>query len=236
MRVPTLALSLLLLGFPPFARAQEAAYQARSAAPDGIGKVWLGREIAQVMGHEGADWLERPERVGEEKTDLLMAELRRRLRPEATVADIGAGTGYFTFRLAPLVPRGRVLAVDIQPEMLRLIQYRGRKLGLANVEPILGTIADPKLPAASTDFVLLVDAYHEFSHPREMMAGIVRGLKKGGQVWLVEYRGEDPEVPIKPLHKMTEAQARREMEAAGLAWRETKGFLPQQHFMVFEKP
>ena len=201
---------------------------------DGIGKVYMGREISQVMGHLGAGWLERPGREAEEKPAILIDNLG--LAPDDTVADIGAGTGYFTFRIAPKVPDGRVFAVDIQPEMLDFLDKREADLGLDNVEPVLGDIDDPKLPADSVDLALMVDAYHEFSHPREMMEGIVVALKPGGRVALVEYRGEDPDVAIKPLHKMTEAQAIREMSAIGLEHVETLDVLPTQHLMLFRKP
>ena len=209
-------------------------YQQTTPSRDGIGKIYMGREISQVMGHLGAGWLERPEREQEERPAALIAALD--LPADAVVADIGAGTGYFTFRLAEKVPGGRVLAVDIQPEMLDLLNEGEAERGLENVEPILGEIDDPKLPAAEVDLALMVDAYHEFSHPREMGEGIVAGLKPGGRVALVEYRGEDPSVPIKPLHKMTEAQAIREMDAVGLAHVETLDVLPTQHLMLFEKP
>ena len=201
------------------------------ASRDGIGKAYLGREISQVMGHLGAGWLERPGRVAEERPDLLIGALG--LEPGDTVADVGAGTGYFTFRLAELVPEGRVLAVDIQPEMLELLEAEEARRGLDNVEPVLGAVDDPKLPVGEVDLVLLVDAYHEFEFPAEMMAGIAASLAPGGRVALVEYRGEDPAVPIKPLHKMTEAQAVKEMEAAGLTHLGTDGVLPQQHLMFF---
>ncbi len=204
------------------------------ASRDGIGKTYLGREIAQVMGHLAAGWLERPEREREERTDLLVDALG--LKPGDTAADVGAGTGYFTFRLAERVPAGRVLAVDIQPEMLTLLEAEEQRLGLDNVEPVLGVEDDPKLPAGEVALVLMVDAYHEFEFPREMMAGIVASLSPEGRVALVEYRGEDPAVPIKPLHKMTEAQAIREMEAAGLVHLSTSDVLPQQHLMFFGRP
>lgn len=209
-------------------------YTQQSPSQDGIGKIYLGREISQVMGHRGAGWLERSEREREERPAILIRAMR--LQPGHIVADIGAGSGYFTFRISPVVADGRVLAVDIQPEMLRLIRKRAEKLEVKNVEGVLGTIQDPHLPPGTVDAVLMVDAYHEFSHPHEMMQGIMRGLKPGGRVFLVEYRGEDPEVPIKPLHKMTEAQARREMEAVGLEWVETLDALPRQHILVFRKP
>ncbi|MEM6513815.1 MAG: class I SAM-dependent methyltransferase [Pseudomonadota bacterium] len=201
---------------------------------DGIGKIYMGREISHVMGHLGAAWLERSERLREERTDLLINALP--LEADDVIADIGAGTGYFSFPMARRVPEGRVLAVDIQQEMLDIIEDRKARGEPANVEPVLGTIKDPNLPAESVDLVLIVDAYHEFSHPLEMGEAMVRGLKPGGLMVLIEYRAEDPFVPIKRLHKMSEAQARKEMEAIGLRWLRTEGFLPQQHFLVFEKP
>lgn len=210
------------------------AYTHRTPSPGGTGKVYLGREISQVMGHRGAAWLERPERAASEQPDLLVKNLP--LRPNDVFADIGAGTGYFTFRVSPRIPEGKVLAVDIQPEMLAIIEQRKQETGAQNVVLILGSPEDPHLPEASVDLALMVDAYHEFSHPREMMDAIVKALKPGGLVVLVEYRAEDPNVRRKPLHKMTEAQVRRELAAAGLRWRETRDFLRLQHFMVFVKP
>jgi SAM-dependent methyltransferase len=209
-------------------------YTYRQPSLDGIGKVYMGREISQVMGHQGAAWLERPTRQAEEQPDLLVRNLP--LEPTDVVADIGAGTGYFAFRISPLVPQGKCLAVDIQPEMLAVIRRRMEERGVPNVVPVLGSITDPNLPEAGVDLVLIVDAYHEFSHPREMMEAIVKALKPGGLVVLVEFRGEDPSVRRKPLHKMTQGQARREMAAVGLRWRETRDILPQQHFMIFVKP
>lgn len=213
---------------------KEQVYETRSNHdPDGIGKFYMGREIAHVMGHQGADWLERPDRVETEKPDEVVKQMN--LKPTDVVADIGAGTGYFTFRIAPLVKQGKVLAVDIQPEMLAIIESRKKQFKADNVVGILSTETDTKLPADSVDVVLFVDAYHEFSYPREMMQSIVKGLKPGGRIIQLEYRGEDPDIPIKRLHKMTVAQARKEMEAVGLVWKETKEFLPQQHYLIFEK-
>ena len=213
-----------------------AVYTSVTASPDGIGRVYMGREIAQVMGHAGADWLERPSREAEERTDKLVAFLARRLQPDAVVADIGAGSGYFTFRIAPLVPRGKVLAEDIDTDMLKMIAQRKAAAHATNVETILGTTADPKLPEGGVDTVVLVDTYHEWDHPLEMMQAVLRELKPGGQVIQLEYRAEDNSVQILPHHKMTVAQARKEMEAAGLRWLETIDNLPQQHLLIYEKP
>lgn len=209
-------------------------YQYRSIhSPDGIGKFYMNREIAKVMGHTEALWLERPSREAEEQPNQVVNALD--LKPTDTVADIGAGTGYFSFRMAQKVPQGKVLAVDIQPEMLDIIEYLKQENHISNIKPILGTVTQPNLPLNSVDLALMVDAYHEFSHPYEMMQGIVKALKLGGRVVLLEYRRENPFILIKALHKMTQQQVRKEMQAVGLQWRETKTFLPSQHFMVFEK-
>lgn len=201
--------------------------------PDGIGKFYMGREIAQVMGYQGAGWLERPSRGIEEKSTRLVNNLD--LKPTDIVADIGAGTGYFSFRIAPLVPQGKVLAVDVQPEMLKFVELNKIEKNISNVEPVLGTITNPNLPENSVDLVVMVDAYHEFEYPREMMQGIVKALKPGGRTVSIEYRGENPMLPIKGLHKMTQKQVKKEMAAVGLVWKETKEMLPQQHLMVFQK-
>jgi SAM-dependent methyltransferase len=211
-------------------------YQSRPARDhNGIGRYYQGRQIAHVMGHEGADWLERDERSQEEGTATLIKELH--LKPTDTVADIGAGTGFFTFQLAPLVPQGRVLAVDIQPEMIEELKQRQAKNGLLNVETVLGTTSNPHLPDGAVDIVLIVDAYHEFDKPREMGLAIRKALRPGtGRLALVEYRAEDPDVPIKPIHKMTVAQARKEMTAIGLEFVDVRETLPQQHLLLFRRP
>lgn len=202
--------------------------------PDGIGKFYLGREIAHVLSHQGADWLERPEREEEEKPALLLEALR--LRPGDVVADIGAGTGFLARRLARKVgPTGVVYANDIQPEMLDVLRSKCLEERIENVKPVLGTITDPKLPPHAIDLAIMVDVYHEFSHPHEMLAAIVRALKPGGRVVFVEYRAEDPHVPIKPVHKMSEAQVRKEAEVHPLAWVETIKVLPRQHIIVFKR-
>ncbi len=216
------------------ATTQASAYEHGPRSPDGIGKYYMGREIAHYMSHLGAPWLDRPEREAEENTQALVDAIE--LRPTDVVADIGVGTGYYAFRLAPKVPEGKVLGVDIQQEMLDLLTAAAKTRAVTNVEPVLGSTSDPKLPKGAVDVVLMVDSYHEFDHPREMMDAIVSALKPGGRVVLVEFRAEDPAVRIKRLHKMTEAQAVKEMTAAGLRHVETNPVLPQQHLMIFQKP
>jgi SAM-dependent methyltransferase len=222
---------------PPAAQVREIpkppSYTEGPASPDGIGKFFHGREISQVMGHPGIGWLERDEREQEEAPTRAIKALD--LPKDAVIADIGAGSGYYAFRISPQVPQGKVIAVDIQPEMLTFLEDRAKQLSISNVEPHLGAIDDLKLADASLDAALLVDAYHEFSHPAEMLASIHRALKPGGRVFLLEFRGEDPRVPIKPLHKMTEAQARLEFETAGFRFISNRRQLPWQHFMVFGK-
>src|SRR6266566_1687236 len=206
----------------------------REHDPNGIGKFYLGREIAHVMGHQAADWLERPEREAEEKPELLIEALK--LKPGDGVADIGAGTGYYSWRMAKLVgDQGLVYAVDIQQEMLDLLATKMAERKITNVKGVLGTITDPKLPAHSVDLVLMVDVYHEFDHPFEMMQAICQALKPGGRVVFVEFRAEDPKVPIKEVHKMSEAQVRKEVSAQPLEWVETIATLPWQHVIVFKK-
>jgi FkbM family methyltransferase len=202
---------------------------------DGIGKFYLGREIAHVMGHQAAEWLERPERAEEEKPDQLVELLE--LKPGMSVADIGAGTGYISWRMAQKVAaEGRVYAVEIQQEMLEKLAKKMEARGVRNVEGVLGTVQHANLQPNSIDLAIMVDVYHEFSHPYEMMRSIVSALKPGGRVAFVEYRAEDPDVPIKRVHKMTEEQVKREAEAAGLVWEKTVGDLPRQHLIFVRKP
>lgn len=213
--------------------AQEG-YTNTGMSLEGIGKAYMGREIAAVMGYQGAAWLERAERDKEEGATKLLPLLG--LKPTDVVADIGAGTGYFSFRISPMVPQGKVFAVDIQQEMLDIIAARKAKGEGANVVTVQGGIASPQLPANSVDLMLLVDVYHEFSLPREMGQTMVKALKPGGRIALVEYRAEDDDVPIKTVHKMSEAQARKEMAAVGLTWVSTDSkTLPWQHLMIFRK-
>ena len=201
---------------------------------EGIGKFYMGRQISHVMGHRGAKWLERPEREREEGTSEMIRCLK--LRPGDQVADIGVGTGYIARRMAKVIgPKGTVHGVDIQPEMLALLAKKMKAAGVANVKGVRGTISNPKLPPNTLDFVIMVDVYHEFSHPYEMMSGIVKALKPGGRVAFVEYRGEDPKVPIKRLHKMTEAQVKKEAALFPLEHVETYKKLPWQHVVFFRK-
>ena len=216
-------------------RPTEARYETRRASRDGIGKFYFGREISQVMGHQAAGWLERPEREEEERTDLLVEALD--LKPGAIVADIGAGSGYFSWRMARKVgPTGQVYAVEIQQPMLDLLMANMRRRQVGDiVRPALGTVQDPKLPEASVDLILLVDVYHELDYPYEMTQAMVRALKPGGRLVLVEYRGEDPAVPIKPLHKMTAAQVRKEVSVHPVTFEKNISTLPRQHILVFRK-
>ncbi|MBE9221362.1 methyltransferase domain-containing protein [Cyanobacterium stanieri LEGE 03274] len=200
---------------------------------DGIGKYYLGREIAKVMGHREFLWLERPNRENQEKPSAVISALN--LKPTDTIADIGAGSGYFSFRLAQKVPQGKVFAVDIQPEMLDIIKFLSEENPQLPVIPVLGTKTSPNLEKESINLALMVDAYHEFTHPREMMEEIVTALRPQGRVILVEYRKENPFIFIKGVHKMSVTQVKKEMEAVGLSWVTTEEFLPQQHYIVFEK-
>ncbi len=237
IRVSLVALLLIQVLALPGALAVDAArphYAAARASPDGIGKTYLGREIAKVMSYHGAPWLERPERMEEERPDLVLAALNLKLG--MAVADVGAGTGYYSWRMAQRVGSGgTVYAVDVQPEMIEILQRQMAQRAASNVKAILGTTIDPLLPAGQLDLVLMVDVYHELEYPYEMLAAIVRALKPGGRIVFVEYRGNDPAVPIKPLHTMTEAQVRKEAAIHPLEWLKTEGNLPWQHVIVFRK-
>ena len=220
---------------PPLATGGTNIYEFRQRHdPNGIGKFYMGREIAHVMGHQAADWLERTNRDEEEHTGKLVDNLK--LKAGDVVADIGCGTGYFSRRMATrILPGGRVLGVDIQPEMLELLTNKMTEAGVTNVVPVLGTITDPRLPENSVDLALMVDVCHEFDHPFEMIRAITRALKPGGRIVFVEFRAEDPRVPIKEVHKMSEAQVKREMTPFPLDWVETIEVLPRQHIIVFRK-
>jgi ubiquinone/menaquinone biosynthesis C-methylase UbiE len=193
-----------------------------------------GRKYAGVMGAGGADWLVRPERAEEEQPDKAIALIG--IARGATVADIGAGNGYMTWRLAERVgPTGKVYANDIQPEMLQMLRENMLQRKLKNVETVLGKFDDPKLPVNTMDLVLLVDVYHEFNAPQQMLRGIREALKPDGRLVLLEYRGEDPTVPIRPEHKMTVAQVRAELEPEGYRVDRVLEDLPRQHLLIFKK-
>ena len=200
---------------------------------NGIGKWYMGREIAYVMGYQGINWLERSEREEEEDITTLINNMK--IRPNDAIADIGAGSGYHVFKMAPLAKNGLVYAVDIQPEMLEVIQLKKRSNRAANVKTVLGSEKSINLPKSSLDKILLVDVYHEFSYPVEMIESIKNALKSNGLLFLIEYRGEDSTVPIKNIHKMTEKQSVAEMRAAGFELKENIGNLPWQHCMIFVK-
>ncbi|WP_264325667.1 class I SAM-dependent methyltransferase [Romeriopsis navalis] len=220
-----------MLSSPAFADTTDYTTKVNHR-PDGIGKIYMGREIAQVMGHQGAAWLERSARGLEERPQQAIDLLD--LQPSDTVADIGAGTGYFAFRMAPQVKQ--VYAVDVQPEMLDIMAEIQSEKHIENVDRVLGANQNPNLTADTIDLALMVDAYHEFDYPKEMMQGLVTALKPGGRVALLEYKGENPLIPIKKLHKMTQRQVRHELEAVGLEFIENKQDLPQQHLLIFRKP
>ena len=224
-------------GTAAHAQKESDRYSMVRPSADGIGKRYLGREISGVMGWQGAAWLEREEREKEERGDLLLRELS--LKPGMVVADIGAGTGYYARRIAPLVGAGNsggaVVAVDVQPEMIQMLSDLAKKANLPNIKPVLATVDNVNLPAASIDLAIMVDVYHELEFPYEVMESVVRAVKPGGRVVYVEYRAEDPKVPIKALHKMSEAQVKKEAAAHALVYERTANTLPWQHVMVFRK-
>ena len=216
------------------AQTAPPAYRQASPSADGIGKFFMGREIARVMGWAGASWLERREREREERTDLLVPALE--LKPGMTVADIGAGTGYFTWRMAQAVaPGGQVYASDVQPEMIALLKRSMAERRIVNVVPLQAGVKDAGLKPASLDLALLVDVYHELEYPFEVIGHVVRALKPGARLVLVEYRAEDAGVPIKELHKMSVDQVRREMAPHALVWEKRIDVLSWQHVLVFRK-
>lgn len=225
-------MTLLLAALLPF---QTSRYRTLpNHDPDGIGKVYMGREIAAVMGHQAADWLDRSERESEEAPTKLIAALK--LKPGMVVVDIGAGSGRLSFPMAAKVaPKGRVIAEDIQPEMLDIVRRKARERGIKNVVPQLGTTTNPKIAPGTADLMIMVDVYHEFDQPYEMVSSMVRGLKTGGRLVFVEYRKEDPSVPIKELHKMSVAQVRKEMRPFPLAYSGVDETLPRQHILTFTK-
>lgn len=208
-------------------------YTYKTPSYDGIGKVYMGREISFVMGFEGMSWLERRSREQEESVSLAIKNLP--VTESSVVADIGAGSGHYTFKIAPKVPKGKIYAVEIQDQAINYLKAKSKELGLSNVVPVMGTEKSANLPAASIDLAIMVDVYHELEFPVEMLASIRQSLKPGGKLLLIEFRGEDPEVAIKPLHKMTVKQAEKELTANGFKLVQNGQFMKIQHFLVFEK-
>ena len=225
-----LLFSILL--FSTSLMAQER-YIIRPGDPNGINKWYMGRQIAQVMSHYGIDWLEREEREMEENTSQLLKNLA--VKPGMVVADIGAGSGYHSTLLSKMVGNGKVYAVDIEPEMIAYLNERIKQEKLSRIVPVLSTEKNVALPENSVDIILLVDVYHEFSFPYEMALSMRSALKPGGKLVLVEFRTEDPTVPIKTIHKMSERQSVKELKAAGFIFEQNISTLPWQHCMVFTK-
>lgn len=218
---------------PPSAIAEPAKRGAKPRIPPPL-KQYKGRVIAPTMTYHGAGWLIRESREQEEHCRTLLGALN--LKPGHTVCDMGCGNGFYSLEIAALIgDKGRVLAVDVQPEMLHLLKLRAKKAGVTNIEPIQGTLADPKLPAGEVDLILLVDVYHEFSHPEQMLAAMRQSLKPHGRLALVEFRLEDPAVPIKLEHKMSREQIMKELPPNGFKLVEEFEKLPWQHVMFFER-
>jgi len=242
LHFPPLLIALLTVALLLPVSAQDklqpptGAYEKREEHDiNGIGVFYLGREIAHVMGHQAADWLERPEREEEERSDLMVDSLK--FHPGEVVADIGCGSGYISRKIAKkITPGGFVYGVDIQQEMLDLLAKRMAMFRIGNVKPILGAETDPKVPAASCDTMIMVDVYHELDHPWEMVRNMIAGLKPGGRLVFVEYRKEDPSVPIKEVHKMSVDQVKKEMAIQPeLEFVESLEVLPRQHIITFRK-
>ena len=208
-------------------------YSIKSGDPNGINKWYMGRQIARVMSHYGIDWLERDERETEENTSLLLKNLA--VKSGMVVADIGAGSGYHSALLSKMVGTGKVFAVDVEPEMIIYLNERIKQEKLSRIVPVLSAEQEVSLPENTVDIMLLVDVYHEFSYPYEMALSMRAALKPGGKLVLVEFRSEDPTVPIKTIHKMSKAQAVKEFKAAGFALDKHIDNLPWQHCMVFIK-
>ena len=211
----------------------DTLYTYREGDPNGIGKWYMGREIPHVMGFQGIGWLERSNREEEERTSLLLDNMQ--IGTEDTIADIGAGSGYHVFKMADIVEEGLVYAVDIQDEMLAAMREKKDQQKVINVKLVKGGPKSVNLPENSVDKILMVDVYHEFDHPSEIIASVVKAMRSDGKLYLIEYRMEDSDVPIKRIHKMSEAQAVKEMKAAGLKLKQNIDNLPWQHCMVFEK-
>ncbi len=209
----------------------DSIYTYATGSADGIGKYYMGREIAHVMGASGSEWLERSSRQQEEHSDQAIDSLP--LQPNSVVADIGAGTGYYTFRIAAKIPAGKVFAVDVQDEMIAQLQSKKKTTHANNVEVIKGSETSSNLPANSVDLAIMVDVYHELEYPHEVLRSLYKALKPNGKLLLLEYRKEDPSIPIKELHKLSVQQANRELAANGFLLYQRKEFLPMQHYLLY---
>ena len=214
-------------------KSKNDVYVYKNGDPSGIGKWYMNREIAHVMSFQGIGWLERSEREEEENTTKLIKNMN--IQPNDDIADIGAGSGYHVFKMAPIAKNGTIYAVDIQDEMLAAMKSRKKDENIQNVSLVKGSTQSVNLPENSVDKILMVDFYHEFDFPVEMIASMKKALRSDGKIYLIEYRGEDRNVPIKRLHKMTERQAVSEMKAAGFKLQKNIGNLPWQHCMIFAK-
>jgi ubiquinone/menaquinone biosynthesis C-methylase UbiE len=236
MRSSIVALYFLISSFAfknCSAQQNDSLYTHKTPEYDGTGKVYMGREIAKVMSFEAADWLERSSREKEENTSLAISKLP--ITKSSIVADIGAGTGYYTFRIAPKVPQGKVYAVEIQDDAIKYLKNKSSRLKNNNIIVVKGGEKSPNLPANSIDLAIMVDVYHELSYPHEVLQAIRRSLKPNGKLLLLEYRAEDPKVEIKALHKTSIAQINKELKANGYHLAEDGEFLRIQHFLIYEK-
>jgi len=212
---------------------RDSGYIYHAGSADGIGKHYMGREIARVIGPGGAGWLDRTEREEEEHSDKAVNAMQ--LRPNEVVADIGAGTGYYSLKVASRVPRGKVFAVELQQELRDHLHRKIKENSIQNIAVVPGDTLGVNLPDSSVDFAFMVDVYHELAWPREMLQSIRNCLKPDGKLMLMEYRAEDPGVPIRPLHKMSVEQITAEMKANGFILDRRVDSLPIQHFLVFRK-
>lgn len=214
-------------------QSNDGTYSYKSPSRDGIGKVYMDREIASVMSFDGVDWLERNSRTTEENTNLAIKKLP--ITKNSVVADVGAGSGFYAFRIAKRVPEGKVYAVEIQDDAIKYLVEKSKSLNLNNVQVLKGSIKSTGLPDSSIDLLIMVDVYHELEYPMEYLQSIKRALKPTGKLLLLEYKAEDPAVEIKAAHKMSVKQVQRELSANGFRMVQQGSFLPLQHFLVFEK-
>jgi predicted methyltransferase len=242
MNYRALYLTMLLLAFAlsgcQSCQAQQPqvtadGYAYKKPAAGGTGKVYMGREIAAIMTSTGGNWLDRDSRQEEENSAQILQHMQ--LKPTDVVADIGAGTGFYTFQIAPQVPQGKVYAVEVQDRFVEQLRKRKEKVGAAHVEVVKGSSQRINLPDQSLDVALMVDVYHELEFPREVLQTIHQALKPGGRLILLEYKAEDPNVNIRALHKMSAAQIKKELEANGFSLERQETTLPLQHLLVFVK-